>query len=398
MAMEIVFLCSSFPRYDGDGASVFLLKLAKALVQKKYRIHVIAPHDSHVDPDWEPEGVVIHRFRYTIGSLRLAYGAGILPNLRRNPFLWMLVPGFVLAMTWKTWRITRRHHFDVLHAHWILPAGLIATMLRPLHGIPTIVTAHGSDIYGLRGRLGRFLRRYTLANCNAWTANTPTTQESAADRGVPPGNVIPMGVESNQFVAGNRTQGRGTLDNELFLILFVGRLIDVKGADVLLRAVSTIDNNRRIGLWIVGDGPDRPALEQTADRLGIKDRVKFWGQMGYDKLPDLYAAADVFVLPSRKIPGIGEEGQGTVILEAMAAGCCVIGSDSGGIGTLIEHDKTGVLVPPDDPQMLAKAIERLMTDPDMRRHLARAGRALVNRQYDWNIIAGQFSRLYGHIR
>ncbi|KPK11555.1 MAG: hypothetical protein AMJ68_05450 [Acidithiobacillales bacterium SG8_45] len=395
--MEIVFLCSSFPRYDSDGASVFLRKLAKALVQRGHRIHVIAPHDLLVDPDWKPQGIVFHRFRYTFGSPRLAYGAGILPNLRRNPLLWMLLPGFLLAMAWKTWRITRQHHFDVLHAHWILPAGLIAAVLRPLHGIPTVVTAHGSDIYGLQGRLGSLLRRCTLAHCDAWTANTPATHDAAADRGVPPGEVIPMGVDSNQFGTGDRERGRGILDNEIFLILFVGRLIDWKGVDVLLRASAIVDANRRIGLWIVGDGPERAALEQTADSLGIKDRVKFWGQMGYDKLPDLYAAADVFVLPSRRIPGIGQEGQGTVILEAMAAGCCVIGGDSGGIGMLIENSKTGVLVIHDDPQVLADAIEHLISDPDTRLRLAEAGRALVNLEYDWNIIAGKFSRLYGRI-
>lgn len=395
--MEIVFLCSSFPRYDSDGASVFLLKLAKALVQRGHRIHVIAPHDLLVDPDWKPEGIVFHRFRYTIGNIRLAYGPGIIPNLRRNLFLWLLVPGFLLAMAWKTWLVTRQHRFDILQAHWIIPAGLIAAVLRPLHRIPTIVTAHGSDIFSLRGRLGSFFRGWTLAHCDAWTANTLATRDAATDRGVPRGEVIPMGVDNGQFATGNRERGRGTLDNEVFLILFVGRLIDWKGVDVLLTAISIIDTNHRVQLWIAGDGPERAELKQTADRLCIKDRVRFLGRIGYDRLPDLYAAADVFVAPSRKLPGIGQEGQGTVILEAMAAGCCVIGSDSGGIGALIENNKTGVLVPHDDPQMLAKAIEHLITDPDTRRRFVEGGRALVNRQYDWNVIAEQFIQLYGRV-
>jgi glycosyltransferase involved in cell wall biosynthesis len=392
--MEIAFLCSSFPRYDSDGASVFLLKLAKALVQRGHRIHVIAPNDLLVDPDWQPEGIVFHRFRYTIGNIRLAYGPGIIPNLRSKPFLWLLVPAFFLAMAWKTWQVTRQHRFDILQAHWIIPAGLIGAVLRPLHRIPTIVTAHGSDIYSLHGRLGSFFRGWTLAHCDAWTANTVATRDAATDRGVPRGEVIPMGVDNGQFATGNRKRGRGTLDDEVFLILFVGRLIDWKGVDVLLRAISIIDANQRTQLCIAGDGPERAALEQAADSLGIKDRVRFLGRIGYDKLPDLYAAADVFVAPSRKLPEIGQEGQGTVILEAMAAGCCVIASATGGIPDLIEDGRTGVLVHADDPTVLARTIAGLLNDPSKRQQLTHAAREQIRKKYDWPIIARAFDALY----
>ena len=392
--MEIVFLCSSFPRYENDGASVFLLKLAKALVQRGHRIHVIAPHDLLVDPDWKPEGIVLHRFRYTIGNIRLAYGAGIIPNLRSNLFLWLLVPGFLIAMAWKTWQVTRQHRFDILQAHWIIPAGLIGAVLHPFHRIPTIVTAHGSDIYSLRGQPGRFFRGWTLAHCDAWTANTVATRDAATDRGVPRGEIIPMGVDNGQFATGNRKRGRGTLDNEVFLILFVGRLIDWKGVDVLLTAISIIDANHRVQLWIAGDGPERAALEQAADSLCIKDRVRFLGQIGHDKLPDLYAAADVFIAPSRKLPGIGQEGQGTVILEAMAAGCCVVASATGGIPDLIEDGRTGVLIHADDPTTLARTIAGLLNDPSARQRLTRAAREEVRRKYDWPVIARAFEALY----
>ncbi len=395
--MEIVFLCTSFPRYEGDGASVFLLNLVKALVHKGHRIHVIAPYDSRVDSDWKPKGIVFHRFRYSIGNVRLAYGAGIVPNLRKNPLLWLLVPSLLLAMAWKTWRVTRNYPIELIHAHWIIPAGVIATHLHRWHRLPVITTAHGSDIFSLDNRLWNYLRHRTLARSIAWTSNTVSTGEAAAARDISPANVIPMGVDCERIGSGNRKQGRGKLDDETFLILFVGRLIPLKGADILLKAFSMIGKTGDIKLWIAGDGPERSSLEHMSRDLGVKHRVRFLGSVDHDKLPNLYAAADVFVAPSKNIPGVGREGQGTVVLEAMAAGCCVIGSNCGGIPSLIEDGISGLLVEPDNETELADAIHNIMISSDKRRALGEVGRLRAKARYDWSTIAQEFDQLYGRL-
>jgi glycosyltransferase involved in cell wall biosynthesis len=395
--MRIAFLCTSFPRYKNDGASVFLLNLANALVRMGHRIHVIAPHDSHVDPEWNPEGITFHRFRYSFCSGHLAYGAGIVPNLRSNPLLWMLTPLFLLSMAWKLWCVTRRHHIEMIHAHWIVPAGLVATALHRWHRLPIVETAHGSDIFSLGGHPWEILRRWALVHCNAWTANTASTSEAATANGLPRAHIIPMGVDSDHFGAGNRKRGRGMLDTDVFLILFVGRLIRLKGADLLLKAFSMIEKPKNARLWLVGDGPERIVLEDLSRRLGIEQSVNFMGHIDHDKLPDIYAAADLFVIPSRELIGVGREGQGTVLLEAMAASCPVIGSDSGGIPSVIEHNVTGQLVPPENDTALAYVIQELMDNPNKRRVLANAGQALVKEQYDWSVIAQKFDELYEQV-
>jgi glycosyltransferase involved in cell wall biosynthesis len=393
--MELIFLCSSFPRYAGDGAAVFLLNLAHALVDTGCHIHVIAPDDRAVDPGWTPNGLSLHRFRYAPRSLeKLAYGSGILPNLRQHPLRWLLVPGFVVAMAWQLIRVARATEAPIIHAHWIIPGGWLAVLMKPVLRSRVIVSAHGSDIYSLRSGLWRLLRNWTLDRADAWTANTMATRDAAGSPHAHWGTVIPMGVPVRHFDCGDRLREQRWHDHEPSVILFVGRLIDWKGVDVLIQAFARLDSKHRSELWIAGDGPQRAALEKLARRLGIAERVRFLGQQRYDDLPALYSSANIFVAPSRDIPGAGREGQGTVILEAMASGCCVIGAAAGGIPEVIEHDRTGILVPPNDPATLAQAILMLLNDPDTRNRLVQAAHAHVLRKYDWSEIAPAFEGLY----
>lgn len=154
------------------------------------------------------------------------------------------------------------------------------------------------------------------------------------------------------------------------LMLALGRLHENKGFDVLLRAMARVPNTY---LWLAGEGPLRQELEKLAEDLGIKPRVRFLGWR--EDTPALFAACDLFVCPSRHEP------LGNVVIEAWAQGRPVIAADSMGPGTLIEHMESGVLVPVDDSDALARAIRAVIDDGDLAEHIALKGYAVYQQRF-----------------
>lgn len=338
-------------------------------------------------------GVLVHRFRYFPSRLqKLAYGSGILSNLRRSPWLWLEVPFFIMMMSCCLLRLLWRERPDLIHAHWVLPQGLIAVSAKLFYKIPVIATAHGSDVFALPGRLFDALRRFVLRRSNAWTSNSRATAGALGeDLSLPRPHIVPMGVDVTRFQSGQRTKLRQGLPENGLVLLFVGRLVEQKGADNLLEAFTLLPPalRARTSLWIVGDGQDRGRLEQQAQTLGIDGKVRFWGHISNDLLPDFYAAADLFVVPSGSV-----EGQGVVLTEAFAARVCVLATRAGGIEEVLEDGITGVLVPPRQPQQLAHAIADLLSDRALRKRLAENALARVNRLYDIEKTAKEFELLY----
>jgi glycosyltransferase involved in cell wall biosynthesis len=160
-------------------------------------------------------------------------------------------------------------------------------------------------------------------------------------------------------------------------LLFVGRLAPVKGVPILLEALASLLPARPdIKLTLVGDGPDRSALEQQAEALGISQSVEFLGYQSQAKVRQLLASTDVFVLPSFA------EGVPVVLMEAMAAGVPVVATKIAGIPELVEGGVSGFLVMPGDAKSLATRIGELLDHPDMRNRFGAAGRAKVDREFD----------------
>ena len=158
------------------------------------------------------------------------------------------------------------------------------------------------------------------------------------------------------------------------ILLFVGRFVDYKGVDVLLRAMPGIDAD----LMLVGDGPRREALQDLAFELGVSDRVHFLGEVGEESLLAWYHACDALVLPSVT----RQEAFGMVQLEAMLCGHPVVSTDLGtGVAWVNQHERTGLVVPPGDADALHRAIARLLSDADLRKQLGRTARARVHEEF-----------------
>jgi glycosyltransferase involved in cell wall biosynthesis len=286
-----------------------------------------------------------------------------------------------LLLAWHAGRLLRRGRFVAVHLGHLyqLPVGVL---LRRLFGVRYAVYLHGGEVPGLLrwGPVRRLFWRW-LRGAAAVAVNSEYTRRHFLGLGfeLPTTVVLPPTVDPDRFRPPEGTRDRVRwelgLDSQ-FVALSVGRLVPRKAHDLLLRAVAHL---RRQGVpvaaVVVGEGPQRPALEALARELGIEDAVRFVGFVPDEALPRYYAAADAFVLPSRHLPQRdGVEGFGIVFLEAGAVGLPVVGTWTGGIPEAVEHGRTGLLVPPDDVEALAQALRTLAWDSERARRLGDEGK------------------------
>jgi glycosyltransferase involved in cell wall biosynthesis len=251
---------------------------------------------------------------------------------------------------------------DVVLATWAYPDGWAAVRLARRHGLPVAVMVHGSDIRRIDDIPGRARgTREALCSADGVIAVSADLAARAVALGAHPDRVATIldGVDRTLFHPGDRSEARrlvGFEDGRRHL-LFIGNLLPVKGVDVLLQACRTLAA-RRDGwvLHLVGDGAERGSLADLAQALGLADRVRFHGNRAHAELPSWLRAADLFVLPSRS------EGIPNVLLEASACATPWVASDVGGIPEIAALGAS-LLVPPEQPDALAAALERALDAP-----------------------------------
>ncbi len=393
---RLLVLTSTFPRWPNDTEPEFILDLAKRLTND-FEVRVLAPHASGSLATERLEGVEVRRFRYMWPSRlqRLAYG-GILPNLGRNRLLWLQVPPFLAAELRAAYRTARDWRPAVIHAHWILPQGLVAVIVGRSLGIPVLLTEHGGAIHGLGGPAAAALQRWVLRRASGLTGvsqdvvgamRSLLTQETSVA-------ALAMGVDTARFTPRARDRDlRQRLGAGGPLVLFVGRLAEKKGLRYLIEAMPAIlERSPNATLVVAGDGPLRPGLEALADDSGVAGRVRFVGALPQSDLPRLYASADVTVLPSIVAAGGDREGLPVVLCEAMASGCPVVATPVGGIVELVSHGETGLLVPERDAAALAEAVLSVLEGRERARELAAAGRRVV-RLLDKDRVSREYGRI-----
>ncbi len=180
------------------------------------------------------------------------------------------------------------------------------------------------------------------------------------------------------------------------LTVFVGRIVDEKGIEDLIRAVALLTPRLPdITALIVGEGQDRTALQRLTAELGLQDRIVFTGWVAPDEVASYLAAGDVFVGPSRTSPQGWVEAQGLAFVEAMLARTPVIATRIGGIIDAVKHEETGLLVNERAPDEIATAVERLAREPDLADRLTRAGHELAHTKFTRSVSAKAFSELFG---
>lgn len=271
---------------------------------------------------------------------------------------------------------------DLLHVHFAYPTGLAAIRCGRQLAVPTILTVHGSDLHTVPEIAAKYRFGVTeaLLYANKVLAVSDYMKLAALNLGSRQDILVHrIGINQRLFFPRNRIEARAAVP-ELSrihgpVVLFVGNLLQAKGVLDLLEAFRDVKETGA-HLVFVGDGPLAQVIARKSLFYGFQDQVHLLGARFNEEVPILLSASDIFVLPSHK------EALGISCVEALACERPVIASDVGGIPEIIKNNHTGLLVKPGDPTALAVALRRLLSDSIFARGLARAGRHLVEQQYD----------------
>ena len=389
---RILVLTSTFPRWENDEDPPFVFELCDRL-KTDYSIHVLAPNYPGVKTEANFKGIHVKRFRYFFKSLEcLAYQGGILAKLRKNPFLYGLLPFFFMGELLALIRLLQRYRFHLIHAHWLIPQALVAILGCYITSsrIPLLFTSHGGDLFGLQGIIMNKIKKWVILKSDALTVVSRTMREEVEMLGADHKrvHVIPMGADlKNRFVP---IESKNNNDS----LLFVGRLIEKKGLYYLINAMPLIlIRHPQVYLRVAGDGPERINMERECKNLKISKHVRFLGAVKNELLPAIYQTSDVVVFPSVIADDGDREGFGLVLVEALGCECATVVTDLPAMQDIIVDGKTGLVVPQKNVEKLAKKVIRLLDDPVFRRSLGKEGRRFVLERYDWNRIASQYKML-----
>lgn len=275
-----------------------------------------------------------------------------------------------------------------LHAHFAHDPTLVAMFTHRLTGIPYSFTAHAKDIYV---KTPLEILRAEAQQAQAVITCTEYNRKYLADHlGLVSNDklhCIYHGLETSQF---KFSRARGSRPGPP-VILSVARLVEKKGLNNLIAAAEILrGRGRSFQIEIIGDGPMRQALETQVLDLGLSNWVRLLGPLPHESVCEAYERASLFVLPCVVAPDGDRDGIPNVLLEAMACGVPVIATPVSGIPELIVAEREGVLVPPNSPEMLADALDRLLAQPELCDRLALAARAKVEA---WFSVEGSSSRL-----
>lgn len=388
---KLMVLASTYPRWADDHEPGFVHELARRLGEA-YSVVVVAPHSPGASTREVLDGVDVVRYRYAPEFLEtLVHGGGIAANLRRSPWKMLLLPGFLAGQYLVARRLAGQQRPDVVHAHWLLPQGLIAWRLRKASGIPYLVTSHGGDLFGLRGSISTRLKRMVARRAAAMTVVSTAMREESLRIGLAPPilEVLPMGVDlGGRFVASSDTT------RELDRLLFVGRLVPKKGLKHLLDAMPLVLAKRpNVVLEIAGFGPEASSLEDQARQLGIAGHILFHGATPQRDLPHLYRRASLFVAPFVRDESGDQEGLPVALMEAIGCGCPVVVGDVAGVRDLLGEATDALCVRPSDKAALAAAILRALERPDDAATQAAALAERIAARVDWTTIASRYSAL-----
>lgn len=389
--LRILFLVTAYPRDASDVITPWLVGTIHRLRARGVDVEVLAPAYRGV-PGGVLDGIRVHRFRYAPARLEMLTHDQTAPDrIREHPAYLALVPSYVAAGALATARLARSGRFDVVHAFWPLPHGLFGLAAKAAAGTPLISTFFGVELTWLEADLPllRPLLRRIVRGSDAVTAISSYTATKLTDAvpGVRPA-VIPFGAATEPHPVEDTPREA----DDGFELLFVGRLVERKGVRVLLEALARLPED--VTLRVVGDGPERKALEAGARRLDLGGRVSFHGYVVREALERRFASCNAFVLPAVVDSKGDTEGLGVVLLEAMSYGKPVIASRAGGIVDIVRDRENGLLVPPGDAAALAEAIRGLRDDPARAAALGSQGRKDVERDFSWEAILDRLVAVY----
>jgi glycosyltransferase involved in cell wall biosynthesis len=400
MAHVVVMVTTSYPRFAGDGVGSFMEPIARSVAALGHPVHVVAPWHPLVARAPQEDGVTLHFYRYApLRSLNVfGYSGGMHADTTLRAAAWVAAPS-ALAAGWRAARrVARAAGATVVHAHWVIPNGVTALGARR----PLVVSLHGSDIFvAERHEVLRRAARRVFDRAEWVTACSDDLRRRAVALGARPGAIetLPYGIDASRFRPdrASRDAVRAALAiGEAPLVVSAGRLVRKKGFDVLIDAIGHLRRSgSAVQLVIAGDGDLRGDLERRAAAVG--NAVRLLGNRPQEEVGRLAAAADVVAVPSIRDEAGNVDGLPNFALEALATATPVVATTAGGLASVIDDRRTGLLVPERDVVALANAVGWLLGHAAEGRAIGAAARDRVIRDFGWERFGARLVDIYDRV-
>jgi len=386
--LRVLILSWEYPPRIIGGLGRHVYHLATSLTSGGTEVHVVTK-DHPGEPDYEEsEGVHVHRV------------VNYPPDIPQEDWVpWTLQ--FNVALLEKAVSLVNDlDNVNVIHAHdWLVAHA--AASLKHAYRIPMVATIHATE-YGrhqghLPGPMNKLIHQIewwlTFESVRTICCSRYMKEQITDIFQLPPDKVkiIPNGIDAESF---RKDVSVDLLRNKYIdpgdkLVFFVGRLVYEKGVQTVIEAMPRIlDKIPNITFVVAGSGPHLNQLKSLVGEFGLEKKVKFTGHIGSDDLSAFYRCADLTVVPSLYEPF------GMVVLESMAMNTPTIVADTGGLSEIVVHEETGLKFDPGNPDSLADAMLRILTDDELSRRLTDDARAYMGEQYSWDCIARQTIDVY----
>jgi N-acetyl-alpha-D-glucosaminyl L-malate synthase BshA len=387
----------AYPTFDGGSKGAFVHGLASAMVSLGHEVYAVIPWHAGMRGSRLMDGVSLVPYRaYDSVSYGQASNSYI-----RYPRLEVALS--LLGSVFTLYQVTREQKIDIIHAHWAVPMGFVAGLVKAATSVPLVITMHGRDIR-VNPEIGSnvpalwyikpFLR-FAFRQADRLITVSHSYRDYAQNAGAPSEKIeiVYNGTDTSRFFPSEEGVAEirkcHGLSPDSKLLLFVGDLAFHKGLDVLLRAMPYVLTSEPTAVaLIVGEGPRYNDLLTLRNALGMQDKCIFVGRVPNAELPPYDNACDVFVMPSR------DESFGVAAVEAMACGKPVVGAAVGGLVEIIEDNQNGLLVEKDNVEQLAGAIIRVLKDRSLASRLGGNARRRVETTFNWANVVRETVELY----
>src|SRR5579883_49114 len=377
--MRVLIVPKDFPSAHQPRTGIFVLRRMEALAKLGYELAVLRA------VPWSPRAARWRRY-WDLPEYETIGGFPVHTVRAPIPPRFIGVEYVPLFLQRALAREIAAFKPDVVHASFLIPSGQLVARQQLA---PSIVTSHGIDVHTWITHRPGMRRACTEALTKATRVTAVSRFLADRIRALVPRevDVIWNGGDERFFFPRDMREARERLGlpPERKIVAFAGTLMRAKGLFELVDAAAAFESERPI-LALAGTGPDRGALEQRAQDLGVD--VRFFGHLDAAAVGQLFAAADVVTLPSYA------EGLPNVVCEAMLAERAVVASTAGGIPEIVEDEKTGLLVPPRSAGALHRALRAALEDGALRARLAAEARRFAQEHLTWDVSARGYDAVY----
>jgi len=375
--MKILLITSVYPRFDEDQEVPWLRTSVSHLKQAGCEIIVVAPSHKACKAK-SIDGVEVRRFRYAPAKWEiLTHDEGAPSKMAKNPLLQLLAIPYIISGSLLTLKTCLKFKPQIIHAHWPFPHGFMAFFAKLFCKAPIVLNFHGAELLLMRKKkwIKPFLK-FFIKHANMVFANSSFTAKKITEIYQRKIEISPYGTTFE-----NSEQQRLTaLTLPVFRILFVGRHIERKGIEYLIKAAALLDR-KKFQVRIAGTGD----LTEKLMRESPKEIV-FLGKLSKETLEEEYKFAHCFVLPAIVDSKGDTEGLGVVLIEAAEYGLPIIASNVGGIPDVIIDKQTGLLVPEKNSEALANAIKNLSENEALQKSLVKGAAEHIKQNFSWDAI------------